>query len=235
LPHHLFTGAATVIAPKGVGMFIAVQEISHDRDFLMNSIGGNDASFTEESGILFDNTKDYVMWALTGRREKFPVREELNELGPSELQQAALTMTDEWGDRLRKLIQLTDTRTITPLQIQSSIPIEHWETKRITLIGDAIHSMTPFRGIGANVALRDAQLLNLTAAHRGEKELIQAIHDYEKEMIQYGFDAVRSSLKQADQSVSENVIGLWMMKTAFRFLNAVPPLKRLAFRGFGEQ
>jgi 2-polyprenyl-6-methoxyphenol hydroxylase-like FAD-dependent oxidoreductase len=55
--------------------------------------------------------------------------------------------------------------------------------------------MTPARGIGANTALRDSALLgrNLVAAHRGEMSLQQAIHDYEVEMIKYGFAAVLRS------------------------------------------
>jgi FAD binding domain-containing protein len=42
-------------------------------------------------------------------------------------------------------------------------------SRTITLIGDAIHSMTPYRGIGANVALKDAVRLRdaLVAAQRG--------------------------------------------------------------------
>ena len=56
--------------------------------------------------------------------------------------------------------------------------------------------MTPYRGIGGNVALRDAGLLggNLAAAHRGAMPLLQAIHEYESAMRDYGFHAVRSSL-----------------------------------------
>ena len=114
--------------------------------------------------------------------------------------------------------------------------MERWETKNATLIGDAIHSMTPMRGIGANVALRDAALLrrSLAAAQRGEEPLLAAIGDYEAEMVRYGFDAVRASMKAAQQASSENAAALAVAKRAFRLINAVPPLKRLAFGGMGD-
>ncbi len=88
---------------------------------------------------------------------------------------------------------------MTLLPIRTSVAVPPWETTNITLLGDAIHSMTPFRGIGANTALRDAQLLgrNLIAAARGEVELVAGIHDYETQMIDYGFAAVRASLRTA--------------------------------------
>jgi 2-polyprenyl-6-methoxyphenol hydroxylase-like FAD-dependent oxidoreductase len=56
--------------------------------------------------------------------------------------------------------------------------------------------MTPFRGIGANTALRDAVLLRdaLVSADRGERDLLAALSDYERSMIDYGFAAVRASL-----------------------------------------
>jgi 2-polyprenyl-6-methoxyphenol hydroxylase-like FAD-dependent oxidoreductase len=96
--------------------------------------------------------------------------------------------------------------------------------------------MTPMRGIGANVALRDAALLsrNLAAAHRDEKPLLAAIRAYESEMVRYGFDALRSSMKAAEQATSENAVALAIAKSAFRLMNAVPPVKHLAFRGMGD-
>jgi 2-polyprenyl-6-methoxyphenol hydroxylase-like FAD-dependent oxidoreductase len=97
--------------------------------------------------------------------------------------------------------------------------------------------MTPARGIGANTALRDAALLGseLAEAHQDRKSLIQAIQDYELEMIKYGFDAVMSSKKALEQSAAlEKPLPLAMTKTMFRIINAVPPLKRRAFRGFGS-
>jgi 2-polyprenyl-6-methoxyphenol hydroxylase-like FAD-dependent oxidoreductase len=71
----------------------------------------------------------------------------------------------------------------------------------VTLLGDAIHAMSPARGSGANTALRDAALLaaELGAAARGDKPVLSAIAHYEQEMAGYGFAAVRAS-QQADRA-----------------------------------
>jgi salicylate hydroxylase len=122
------------------------------------------------------------------------------------------------------------------LPIRTSVPVKQWETTNITVLGDAIHSMTPFRGIGANTALRDAQLLarNLIAAARGQREVLDAIHDYETQMIDYGFAAVRMSLRTARQTVSNNWLARSMFKAALRVFAAVPPLKRKVFADLGN-
>lgn len=71
----------------------------------------------------------------------------------------------------------------------------------VTLLGDAIHAMPPSRGSGGNTALRDASLLSrslITVARQGTP-LRQALHDYEIEMVHYGFDAVRASMQGGSQ------------------------------------
>jgi 2-polyprenyl-6-methoxyphenol hydroxylase-like FAD-dependent oxidoreductase len=115
----------------------------------------------------------------------------------------------------------------------TSRPIPQWETTQITLIGDAIHTMTPGRGIGANTALRDAALLtkNLTAARDGEMTVLGAIHGYETQMIRYGFAAVADPLKQqgGDGIMHKPIIGraaLAGMRSSMRLVNHLPPLKR---------
>jgi 2-polyprenyl-6-methoxyphenol hydroxylase-like FAD-dependent oxidoreductase len=130
----------------------------------------------------------------------------------------------------------TPGETVTLLPIRTSLPVSQWETTNITVLGDAIHSMTPFRGIGANTALRDAQLLarNLIAAARGEQPLLEAIHDYETQMIDYGFGAVRLSLRTAEQTISNNWLGRSIFKAMLKLFAAVPPLKRKVFADLGN-
>jgi 2-polyprenyl-6-methoxyphenol hydroxylase-like FAD-dependent oxidoreductase len=117
--------------------------------------------------------------------------------GP-ELHHLVGELTHSWHPDLRTLIALADPLSFFPITIRTSVPLPQWQTTNITLIGDAIHTMTPGRGVGANTALRDARLLchNLTAARDGKLPLLTAIRDYETQMIGYGFDAVKKSRKQ---------------------------------------
>jgi 2-polyprenyl-6-methoxyphenol hydroxylase-like FAD-dependent oxidoreductase len=110
--------------------------------------------------------------------------------------------------------------------------VRQWQTTNVTLIGDAIHTMTPGRGVGANTALRDARLLgvNLIAARDGSLPILAAIRAYETEMIDYGFDAVKKSRKQmtASNPIHIPVIGRAMlagMRTTMRIINHIPPVK----------
>jgi 2-polyprenyl-6-methoxyphenol hydroxylase-like FAD-dependent oxidoreductase len=118
------------------------------------------------------------------------------------------------------------------------VPVERWEPSTVTLIGDAAHTMTPGRGVGANTALRDAVLLcrNLVEVRDGRKDLVTAVGDYEKRMVEYGFDAVLKSRKQisGDDPIHKPVVGrivLALTRTALRVVNHTPPLKRAMASG----
>ncbi len=45
------------------------------------------------------------------------------------------------------------------LPIRNGRPETVWKTGPVTLLGDAIHAMSPAGGVGANTALKDASLL----------------------------------------------------------------------------
>lgn len=108
-----------------------------------------------------------------------------------------------------------------------------WESSIVTLLGDAVHTMTPGRGAGANTALRDAALLcqMLVEASKGRRPLVEAIHDYEVEMLRYSAEAVNESKKQmnATDLIHRPIIGslqLALVRSVMRAINAVPVLKR---------
>jgi len=58
--------------------------------------------------------------------------------------------------------------------------------------------------------------------------------DYESEMVEYGFKAVRTSMRALEQAITDKALAFAVRKTMFRFLNAVPALKRRAFQNFGD-
>ena len=92
--------------------------------------------------------------------------------------------------------------------------------------------MTPLAGIGANTALRDASLLcrKLASVDSGQAALLPAVHEYEVDMLDYGFEAVKLSLDNARRATSDR--GRGVMRTLLRMINAVPPLRRRFARAF---
>jgi Transposase IS116/IS110/IS902 family len=75
----------------------------------------------------------------------------------------------------------------------------------------------------------------LTAASRGQRPLLAAIHDYEAGMIDYGFRAVRTSLDAMNQAIVESRLRAMLSRMVLRFINRVPPLKRRMVERMGEE
>ena len=199
------TNALTLASGKGgYSLFVALQDID---GVAVDGIGGNDESAA--TGDHFDNSRSYLMWAFGAGREKLSLGGgDIERMSGEELRSTALRVMAQraWDDRFRALVRLADSDTINAIAIRTSVPIAAWQTQRVTLLGDAIHAMTPYRGIGANVALKDAVRLcrALAMANRSERRVIEGIHDYETEMIDYGFRAVQTSLHAMHQAVVED-------------------------------
>jgi 2-polyprenyl-6-methoxyphenol hydroxylase-like FAD-dependent oxidoreductase len=152
-------------------------------------------------GLRITDSGDYMTCTLSVHRELLPPDEELFGLSGKELQALAFDIIDDWGPRQRAIVGQWDTETVFPLAIRSSVPIPHWETTNVTVLGDAIHAMSPSAGVGANTALRDAGLL---AASLVEGPLLEGVHRYEKAMVEYGFDAVRLSAANGQRILKQN-------------------------------
>jgi 2-polyprenyl-6-methoxyphenol hydroxylase-like FAD-dependent oxidoreductase len=227
----LLDGISLVAARGGYGLFVAIQEMSGGA---IGAFGANDAALAA-SGNIFENTRSYLMWALSANRAKFDVN--LDRADAVTLAAAASRPMSGWSRAFRDLVDLSDPTTLSCLPIRTSIPVAPWPTGRITLLGDAIHSMTPYRGVGANVAIKDAVRLAraLTAAHRGERDLTEAIRAYEDGMREYGFRAVQNSLRAMHQTLTDNLPALLSSRLLFRAINMLPPVKRLMARRLGEE
>ncbi|WP_328998021.1 FAD-dependent monooxygenase [Kribbella sp. NBC_00709] len=240
----VFEGISIVTAPRGFACILHVMEFQWDRDgHLKSGIGGNTEELIRNwPGLQFDNTRDYINWGLSATRDKLPAN--IMKMSGEELVKVALEVTPGWHPNLRQLFELTDPGTCFPVNIWTSVPVDPWKTTNVTLLGDAIHTMTPGRGVGANTALRDAVNLcrKLIDVRDGRQELIPAVNEYEAKMIEYGFDAViksRAQMTSADP-VHKPVVGrvaLAGMRTAMRTVNHLPPVKRrmrdsmMAYRG----
>jgi 2-polyprenyl-6-methoxyphenol hydroxylase-like FAD-dependent oxidoreductase len=135
----------------------------------------------------------YLMWAVTASTDQFAGR--LDGLSPAELHAVATVAIRRWHPDLLRLVRLASVQETSLAAVRIAVPVAPWPPSRVTLLGDAVHAMSPAGGSGANTALRDAALLasELGAAARGEKGLVQAIGDYERRMADYGFAAVRAS------------------------------------------
>jgi salicylate hydroxylase len=226
----LLDGMALVSAKGGYSLFVALQEINHANDDVATDLLGDGSGH-------FDNRRSYLMWALGAQRHKLGLNGGAEELQGEPLRAIALNAMAAWDERFKTLVRLADAGTINAIAMRTARPVAPWPTQRITLIGDAIHSMTPYRGIGANIALKDAVRLRdaLVEADRGERNLIDAINGYEAGMINYGFEAVRNSLRAMQQTTTDSAVSRLLSRAAFRAIDRLPPVKRLFAAGLGNE
>ena len=110
------------------------------------------------------------------------------------LRELVLEHLSGWHPLITRIVERWTPSSIYPITVRSSVPVPPWPTSNVTLLGDAIHAMSPAAGAGANIALRDAATLAaaLTEVATG-RPLSDAVGDYEREMIDEGFRMVRLS------------------------------------------
>jgi 2-polyprenyl-6-methoxyphenol hydroxylase-like FAD-dependent oxidoreductase len=223
LSDKMFKGMSMIMAPMGVGAIIHSLEFAPSR--------ANPDFMTRWPDFANAIARDSIGWGLWAARQNVPKDPFI--LGAEDLISLAEELTIQWHPHMRQIVRMTDPSTTQRLNIRTSVPLYAWESSNVTLLGDAVHTMTPGRGAGANTALRDAVLLckMLVQAQRGEKSLIQAIHEYEVEMLRYSTEAVIKSRKQmsSNDAIHKPMMGglqLATMRGGMRVVNAIPYLKR---------
>ncbi|GAB7355307.1 hypothetical protein MBLNU459_g5841t1 [Dothideomycetes sp. NU459] len=138
---------------------------------------------------------DYVYWVLISRSDIFAAaRKELEDVGGDQsAARLSLHMTREWEPSIRSLFRLQDTRQASTLSIASAKPeILDWApSNRVTLVGDAVHVMSPCGGVGAVTALLDAASLSKALVDKGLTAV--AVGAYESQMRGYAQKSIERS------------------------------------------
>ncbi|WP_244367236.1 FAD-dependent oxidoreductase [Micromonospora echinofusca] len=249
LPEHVLKGISLIFGSGGVMGVLHVMEFKWDRNGAVKAgVDPRDADLLARwSGLRHDDTRDYVALVVWTAGHRFPA--DIMQRRGEDLVKVALGLTPNWHPHLRELLASSDRGSAMPVKVSTSEPVAPWKSSTVTLLGDAIHTMTPGRGIGANTALRDAALLRrqLVAAAAGEKSLLEAVADYEAKMIPYGFarvaDSLRNSGTDGDDPLYRPVVGRLALLAArgyFTVTSRVPPLRRkfvegiYAYRGAEE-
>ncbi|KAF2677500.1 FAD/NAD(P)-binding domain-containing protein [Lentithecium fluviatile CBS 122367] len=202
-------GQAPTTAFKGLGegVFRFVDEQSHPggKVFLITNVRPDD----------MDNPDVQFGWTLGGSPGVItPPNEDYTIIGKPAAD-IAKALTAPWHPRVKTLFDNMDEREAAFWKITCSSPdgVPEWKNEpRVTVIGDAVHSMTPAGGIGANTAVRDSALLGrLLAEAGGFKEGVTAA--YEKAMRVYASEAVKKSYGQAagqfGVKIDESTPTLW--------------------------
>ncbi|KAF5346035.1 hypothetical protein D9757_001253 [Collybiopsis confluens] len=177
---------------------------------LTEPIRFSDEARAYSAQVLPQASKDYIYWAsfrfrplmtvLTGSAEGFGLLDsDFLHLTPSQTAAHTLKITEKWAPAIRRLLELQSVDEAAPLRICSVKPsIPKWEpSSMITLLGDAVHVMSPTGGVGANTALRDSAAL-CEALRRaivdGEGKVDRKdIEKYEADMRFYAGEAVAMS------------------------------------------
>jgi 2-polyprenyl-6-methoxyphenol hydroxylase-like FAD-dependent oxidoreductase len=212
-PPAILRGPTPILGPRGCFMFCSAVQY-----------GDLEAAPPSDADDLNGDREEYVMWAVTARRAKFGFPPDEDALTGAELKTSVQQLTGDWHPMLRRLIDRTDPSTIGALSVKTSTPVAPWKTGNVTLLGDALHNMPPFRGVGANTALWDAAQLRsaLVAVERGERDRLDALAGYERAMIEHGFAAVRASLRATSQFHAERWLDRAFVKTLYRAVDLLP-------------
>ncbi|PMB66306.1 6-hydroxynicotinate 3-monooxygenase [Beauveria bassiana] len=117
------------------------------------------------------------------------------------------SLTKEWHPEVKHLFDEMVDREAAYWKITCSTPsgIPDWRNEpRVTVIGDAAHSMTPAGGIGGNTAVRDSAFLGRLIREAGGFRAGLTL-DYEREMRIYGSEAVARSYAFAKSQFGMNI------------------------------
>lgn len=142
---------------------------------------------------------DYLYWALLTTRERLGLSAALAGDVPVAIER----ITHAWHPTLRSVMCSSGQSDIAIAPVRTGRTDVRWKRGRgrVTLLGDAIHAMSPAGGRGANMALEDAGALAtcLAGAPANPYGLTHALDRYEAEMRRRADEAIAVSVAGMDR------------------------------------
>lgn len=171
--------------------------------------------------------RPYLLTALVAAPDALPP--DIAERDQDTLRSLALSLIPHWHPTLRRIIAESEDGDRGASTFRVSPETAPWTPTRVTVLGDAIHAVPATGGLGGNAALRDAR--RLTQALTSGGSTVAAIGEYERDMREHGYAAIREALNVRDQLLRHGTLTTLVARGWLRLCSRVGPLRR---RTFGE-
>jgi 2-polyprenyl-6-methoxyphenol hydroxylase-like FAD-dependent oxidoreductase len=145
----------------------------------------------------------------------------------ADAKRAVLDLFGDWAAPVPALLRATDPRDLARSDIYDLPRRETWGRGRVTLLGDAAHSMVPALGQGACQAIEDAVVLGRLLG--GSEDDPAALKEYERKRIARTAPIVKRARMQGKLMQGDNPLMSVVRSGFFRFA----PQKQV-LKGFEE-
>jgi salicylate hydroxylase len=183
LPDSVFSGRLTGLV-DGEGLMLALGAWDPRQD-------PGEASAEDPASPDLSTAWPYLMWAVIGPAEQLA----LTATDPDALHRRARLLISGWDSGAQRAVQAAQVPDTFLVPIRCSPGVPHWPSSQVTFLGDAVHTMTPAGGEGANTAMHDAAVLaaNLGLVEEGKLGFQTAIENYEAQLRTAGNSAITRS------------------------------------------
>ena len=188
-PIHNLGTAAVAVGGEGLRMIISPLSINED---------GSSAHYYWAAMFRSHDPKKDDAWVINASKE--------------EMYAKGLEITANVPDMVKNMIKATKVEDMMkpPLKFVEFSPPDTLPRGRVTILGDASHSMMPFKGAGVNTAIQDAcdfaDIIGQASNLHDRDTLLGALHDYGKVVVVRGQKMVAAS-HAAGENMSEHIGG----------------------------